>query len=300
MKTDRLIAIMNYLLCHGKTSAQKLSEKFEVSTRTILRDVETLCQAGIPIQSTFGADGGYRIMDTCVIDKKIMNSQDYGYIITALHALQSAYSDKSVERTMDKVIPFSGKQDSLIQLDFSVAHEKSGINEHIRILEQAIRQQRAITFRYTNNENVTKQIQAEPVRLEFKWYNWYLIAFYPKYRDYCMFKLVRIEEIVILEKGNGTNHALRDIVIRDERKVISVTLRGTARIKSKCREYLNGEVTKENADGSFEFCFSAPENESYWYGVVLSFGREVTVLSPQSVIDRIVSTCDEVRKIYEK
>ena len=75
---------MNYLLRHGKTSAQKLAEEFEVSARTIVRDMETLGQAGIPIQSTQGADGGYSILDTYVIDKAIMNCQDYGHIMMAL------------------------------------------------------------------------------------------------------------------------------------------------------------------------------------------------------------------------
>lgn len=62
---------------------------------------------------------------------------------------------------------------------------------------------------------------------------------------------------------------------------------------------LNGEVTKEYENGDFEFCFSVPEDEKYWYGVLLSFGKEVAVLEPQSVIDRILTTCNEIMKNYE-
>ncbi len=324
MKIDRLIAIMNYLLRHGRTSAQKLAEEFEVSVRTIVRDMETLGQAGIPIQSACGADGGYSIMDTYVMDRKVISRKDHDHIITALYALLSAYADKSVEQTMDKLLPVYAHADAeeicrqsgassargqgreailcprAVQLDFSVASEDRGINESIRILENAIRQRRTVAFRYTNNENVVKQMEVEPVRLEFKWYNWYLIAFHPGHQDYCMFKLVRMEEITILEKENTVNHEERDIVLRDERKVISVTLRGHASIRSKCREYLNGEVTREYQNGDFEFRFCVPESEVYWYGVVLSFGNNATILEPQSVIDRILATCDEVKKHYEK
>lgn len=320
MKIDRLIAIMNYLLRHGRTSAQKLAEEFEVSTRTIVRDMETLGQAGIPVQSTCGVDGGYSIMDTYVMDRKVISRKDHDHIITALSALLSAYADKSVEQTVDKLLPMyahvdaeevcrksgastargQGRRECAVQLDFSVAREDRGVNESIRILENAIRQRRIVTFRYTNNENVEKRMEVEPVWLEFKWYNWYLIAFHPGHQDYCMFKLVRMEEITVLEKENTIDHEGRDIVLRDERKVITVTLRGNAAIRSKCREYLNGEVTKEYQNGDFEFHFCVPESEVYWYGVILSFGNNVTILEPQSVIDRILATCDEVQRHYEK
>lgn len=301
MKIDRLVAIMNYLLRHGRTSAQKLSEVFEVSVRTIVRDMETLGQAGIPIQSTCGADGGYSIMDTYVMDRKMVSRKDYDHIITALYALLSAYADKGVEQTVDKLLPlYAHVEDSSVLVDFSVANENREVNTIIKILESAIRQQRAVTFRYTNNENVVKLLEVEPVRLEFKWYNWYLVAFHPGHQDYCMFKLVRMEEISVLDKGYSVNHGERDIVLQDNREGITVTLRGNAAIRSKCREYLNGQVTKEYQNGDFEFQFCVPEREIYWYGVLLSFGNNVTVLEPQSVIDRILATCDEVKRHYEK
>lgn len=299
MKIDRLIAIINYLLRYGKTSAQKLSEEFEVSTRTIVRDIDTLGQAGIPIQSECGADGGYKIIDTYVVDKKIINLQDYDHIIAALKGFLSAHSSKKIEQTIDKIVPFYDNKNNMISLDFSIANEKGEINQKIALLEEAIRKKRVVEFKYTNNENVMKQIQVEPVRIEFKWYNWYLIAFYPKYQDYCMFKLVRIEELIILEKINAIDHETSEIIMNDDRKVISVILRGNASIKSKCKEYLNGTVTKEYMNGDFEFCFSVPTDENYWYGVILSFGNNVTVLEPQCVIDRILKNCSKVSKIYE-
>lgn len=300
MKIDRLVAIMNYLLRHGKTSAQKLAEEFEVSARTIVRDMETLGQAGIPIQSACGSDGGYSIIDTYVIDKAIMNRQDYGHIMMALYALLSTYASKEVAHTMDKVFPFYDKADIPLQLDFSVANEKQEINTYIAILERAIRQRKMVAFRYTNNENKVRQIQAEPVRLEFKWYNWYLTAYYARHQDYCMFKLIRMENLEMLKRENTIDHANREIVISDDRKVVTVTLRGNARIKSKCREYLNGEVREEYADGSFVYQFTAPENEFFWFGVILSFGNNVTILEPRSVIDRIVSVCDAASKQYKE
>lgn len=297
MKIDRLIAITNYLLCHGRTSAQKLAVEFEVSSRTIIRDMDTLGQAGIPVQSTCGVDGGYEIIKDYVVDKQLIDHEDFDYIVTALQGLMSAYVDCKVKQTMDKILPLYKKKD-IVRLDFGIANEKNDVNKKINALENAIRQQTLVQFQYTNNDNKEKTIKVEPVRLEFKWYNWYLIAFYPKYQDYCMFKLVRMEDLETLQEKNTLNHSEKEIVIHDERETITVILRGKSEIKSKCTEYLNGEVTKVFENGDFEFSFTVPENEIYWYGVILSFGKDVTVLKPESVIKKITETCDEVKKNY--
>ena len=299
MKIDRLIAITNYLLHHGKTSAQKLAEQFEVSPRTIMRDMDALSEAGIPIQSTFGVDGGYALMDTYVVDKQIMSEQDYSHVISALRGLLSAYHSKALEQTMDKVLSIPESNDSVVQVDFSVANEKRDVNSYMHTLENAIRQEQVVEFRYTNSEDVEKTIQVEPARLEFKWYNWYLIAFYPKNQEYCMFKLVRMEKLTILDKKHSVNHAEQEITIQDKRNVLAITLRGKGKVKGKCKEYLNGEVTQTYPNGDFEFQFMAPEGETYWFGVLMSLGDNVTVIEPKSVRDRLLKTCNEIMKNYK-
>ena len=92
MKIDRLMAVTIYLLNHGKTSAQKLAEHFEVSPRTIMRDMEALGQAGIPIVSTCGAEGGYEILDTYVMEKQAANHEDFHFIAAALKSLRGCSS----------------------------------------------------------------------------------------------------------------------------------------------------------------------------------------------------------------
>lgn len=300
MKIDRLIAITNYLLRHGKTSAQKLAEQFEVSPRTIMRDMDALTEAGIPIQSTFGVDGGYALIDTYVIDKQVMSEQDYTYVISALRGMLTAYHSKALEQTMDKVLAIPEINESIVRVDFSVASEKRDVNSYMPILEHAIRQQQAVEFLYTNSEDVQKVRQVEPARLEFKWYNWYLIAFYPKYQEYCMFKLVRMENLKILETKHSLNHAEQEIEIQDERDALEITLRGKGKVKSKCKEYLNGEVTKLYPDGDFEFRFWAPDGENYWFGVLLSLGNQVTVIEPKRIRDKLLATCKEIINNYER
>ena len=84
MKIDRLMGIVVYLLNHGRTSAQKLAEVFEVSPRTIMRDMESLDHAGIPVQSFYGTDGGYQIMENYVLDKQAAAKHEYDWNINGI------------------------------------------------------------------------------------------------------------------------------------------------------------------------------------------------------------------------
>lgn len=302
MKIDRLLAITIYLLNHGKTSAQKLAEVFEVSTRTIMRDMDSLDQAGIPIQSSFGSDGGFQIIDTFVMEKQLVNSNDLDFIITALKGLSSAYTNKSIEHTLSKMNVLKKEQKNTISIDLSVAHENTKINEQIKLLEDAITKKKMIQFQYTNNEEQTKQLQVEPVNVIYKWYNWYLIGYYEKYQDYCMFKLVRMDSLVITDINNTREHNASDVKLNEKNRndTVEINLRGKAKVKVKCKEYLNGRVTKEYENGDFDFCFTVPEQETFWYGVILSMGNNIRIIEPQSIIKRILNTCNEIKKEYEE
>ncbi len=125
MKIDRLLAITIYLLNHQKTSASTLAEKFEVSIRTIQRDMESIFLAGIPVVSTFGADGGYEIIDTFKMNTQPALGNDYVQIITALQGYVSAFDDKKINDTLEKIQSISTNQNSNVMLDFSV--EKNSI-----------------------------------------------------------------------------------------------------------------------------------------------------------------------------
>lgn len=307
MKIDRLMGITTYLLRHGRTSAKKLSREFEVSVRTIMRDMDTLCQAGIPIQSTCGVEGGFEILDTYVMEKQMADGKDYEFILTALKGLASAYEDKNIQKTIDKIGLLSGGAEHPLDLDLSVVQENSESNEKIRLLEEAVRKRQIVSFLYTNNANEEKEQQTEPVGVIYKWYNWYLIGYSEKYMDYCMYKLVRMEQLTMTEKRNTREHSMQKALERiehakgkeSEQETIRVKLLGKPGIKAKCKEYLKGSITKEYENGEFEFCFTVPEKEFFWYGVVLSFGNDAKILEPQRVAERIVTTCHEVLKVYE-
>ena len=301
MKIDRLISIVVYLLNHGRTSAQKLAEEFEVSSRTIMRDLESLDQAGIPIQSFYGVEGGYQIMDSYVLEKQVATSHEYDWIVTALEGMASAYASKSLKQALEKVQSISHTRDTAVSEDLGVASEDDKTNEQLTLLEDAIKEKCVVRFSYTNSHDEVKDIQVEPVCLQYKWYNWYLIGYYEKYQDYCMFKLVRMDNLQATQIRFTKSHNLSDIKMNDSNHdIVHVKLYGKAVIKAKCREYLNGRITQEFENGDFEFCFSVPEHETFWYGVLLSFGNKAKIIEPQEIKERILKTCKEIQMEYEE
>lgn len=301
MKIDRLLGIVVYLLNHGRTSAQKLAEEFEVSSRTIVRGLESLDQAGIPIQSFYGAEGGYQIMDSFVLEKQVALSHEYGWIVTALEGMASAYTSKSLRQALAKVQSMYSARDTTISVDLSVASEDERIKEQLKLIENAIEKKCVVQFSYTNSNDEVKDIRVEPVCLKYKWYNWYLIGYYGKYQDYCMFKLVRMDNLKVTDIKNTKMHSPSDIKLKDsDDNIVHIRLYGKAVIKAKCREYLNGRITREFENGDFEFCFSVPECETFWYGVLLSFGNKAKIIEPQEIKERIIKTCKEIQREYEE
>lgn len=299
MKIDRLISIVVYLLNHGRTSAQKLADEFEVSSRTIMRDLESLDQAGIPIQSFYGVGGGYQIMDSFVLEKQVATSHEYDWIVTALKGMASAYAGKSLKQALAKVQSISCTRDTAVSVDLGVASEDGKINEQLMLLEDAIEEKCAVRFSYTNSHDEIKDILAEPVCLQYKWYNWYLIGYYEKHQDYCMFKLVRMDNLQTTAIKFTKIHKLSDFKMKDNRDdIVHIKLYGKAVIKAKCREYLNGRITQEFENGDFEFSFSVPEHETFWYGVILSLGNKARIIEPQEIKERIIKTCKEIQMEY--
>ena len=135
MKIDRLMGLVVYLLKHGRTSAQKLAEEFEVSSRTIMRDLESLDQAGIPIQAFYGVDGGYQIMDSYVLEKQAVTRNEYDWLVTALKGMASAYASRSLERTLAKIESLNERGNNAVSVDLSVAAEDEEIKGLLKLLE---------------------------------------------------------------------------------------------------------------------------------------------------------------------
>lgn len=305
MKIDRLLGITIYLLNHEKASAQVLAEQFEVSVRTIFRDIDSLCMAGIPVISTYGANGGYEIHNTFRMERQIAGVTDYSYIVTALKGLATAYNSKELNSTLEKIQNVSSGTPTNVILDFGVLSEKKNINHKLSILEQAIKEKHTVSFSYTNADNIQKNFEVEPIATMYKWYSWYLLSYFPKHEDYRIFKLERMDNIGITNHQNSIEHNVNYAKEQwekqaDNRKHLTIKLYCSNEIKVKCMEYLNGTIENEFENGDITITLSVPENEQFWYGVLLSFGNKIKILEPEELRQKICMTCQDILQEYNE
>lgn len=303
MKTERLYAITMYLLNHGRTSASELAQYFEVSTRTIQRDIDSLCMAGIPIISMAGTAGGYEISEGFKLDSAFATSDDYSYILTALQGLISATSDPKIKQTLEKITHVSNPNDNGIILDFSTLRE--GDQTVLKLLQTAVAGKHAVTFTYTNNNNETRTHCVEPIAVIYRWYAWYLLAYSKIRHDYRTYKLVRMRDLQITDQPFEREHESPDVILRkndrtDSRTYTEILLKCSAHAKARVTEYLKGTITEEFSNGDVLMKATVVENEQFWIGTLLSLGDSVEVLAPDDIRRRILEAAQKIIALYQK
>lgn len=305
MKIERLLAITNYLLSNKRVTAQMLSVRFNVSTRTVMRDINTLSLAGIPVVTYYGPDGGYEILDSFKKDRQLVGENHFSYIVTALQGLQTAFDNDELNETLEKMQSIAPEGTADLILDFGVLKENSNTNDKLILLQRAIHIRKKVVFSYTNADNEEKNHEVEPVATMYKWYNWYLLCYCPKYDVYRIYKLVRMGKLSITEQGNSKLHSVAEAKKKWEQaeqkqKIIRVKLLCKSSIKAKCVEYLNGVIVEEYEDGEFLYEINVPENEHFWYGTVLAFANQAKVIEPPDLIEKICLNCNQILKQYKE
>jgi len=303
MKTDRLMAITLYLMNHKTVSASALAARFEVSKRTIQRDMEALSKAGIPIVSAYGVNGGYGVMDGFRLAKQIAGADDYRNIITALRGLSSAYGSKDVNETLHKALLSMPHEKQLIFVDFSAAGENPLVEKYLRELNGAIARQSLLRIRYTDAAGNFSSRVVEPLALSLRWYAWYLFAYCREKQDYRLFKLQRITECEEVSGSFSKKHD--DIEARmeqsagaDSRKQYHIRLRCTKAALRQVQEYLRGTVIKEYDNGDTELLLPDRPFERMWFSLLLGFGNEVEVLKPASLRQMLRDKAKEIYDLY--
>jgi predicted DNA-binding transcriptional regulator YafY len=302
MKIDRLIAITMYLLNRETVSASALAERFEVSKRTIQRDIETLNQAGIPIVSTYGSDGGYEIMDGFKLTKQIAGVDDYLNIIIALKGLSSAYDNEKINQTLEKALTAMQGGEQRIFIDFTVARERAGVNEYLKTIEKAIYDQAPLLMEYTNAENIRSERIIEPLALSYQWYAWYVFAYCPVRQDYRLFKLSRISGCrpaggSFSKKHNQVETLMKSTLEQDKRKYYNIKLHCKKEIRRQAVEYLSSDIIEEYDNGDFLLQLHVPF-ERMWFSLLLGFGNQIEVVEPQELKTMLRQKAQEVLEIY--
>lgn len=203
MKVERLLGLLSILASTGKITVQELADRFEVSKRTIFRDLDTLNQAGIPIVSYPGIGGGVAIVEGYKVKSNVLSTGDTEKIFTALSALKSIDGDASITSLIAKIVPEKTEivfSQSDYHIDLSSWFCDSIIHKKISSLHRAICERHCILLEYISKDNRSTRI-VEPHKMVFKQSYWYIYAFCRKQSAFRLFKLNRIAFYKILEEN---------------------------------------------------------------------------------------------------
>ena len=288
MKLDRLIGILTILLQNPRVTAPYLAEKFEVNRRTIGRDIDALCQAGIPIVTHQGVGGGISIAEGFKLDKSVLTTGELSGIIAAIKGIGSVSESSQIERTLDKLGANSNAVVSLhepIVIDLA-SYYKGELTEKIETIKAAIAHKRIITFDYYY-EKGESQRAIEPHIIIFQWSSWYVFGFCRARQDWRMFKLNRACNLVQTHE----NFTLREIPpnkqdyyshFTDDIHLVAIFDKS---VKYQLVESYGMESFYEDENGlRFTFPFT---NRAYMVSWLLSFGDKVKILEPPDLATEI-------------
>jgi predicted DNA-binding transcriptional regulator YafY len=200
MKAQRLLAITMLLLNRERVSAAELAKRFEVSERTIYRDVESLCEAGIPVVAFPGSGGGYGIMREFKLDRSLMSPEEAGQIGETLSSLSAALGDRRMGQTADRIKAIAPKgpvagRPVLENYLFIELSPPERVRERISLLRRAIEEKRLVRFAYVDSEGRRSEREAESAALVFAWQSWYVYAYCRSRSDFRLFKIARMAEL---------------------------------------------------------------------------------------------------------
>jgi predicted DNA-binding transcriptional regulator YafY len=307
MKIERLLGIVVYLLNRDFVNANTLAEKFEVSTKTIQRDIETLNLSGIPITSIQGVNGGYGILDSFKLDKQIASTEDYRFIITALMGMNSAYNNKKIETTLEKILSVSKQEKAIntkVKIDFSASREGKNIDEYIKIIENAIDKEKVIEFEYTNSYGDKTLREVEPIGVIYKWYAWYMLGYCCDKKDYRQFKLLRMRNLRKLDKVFSIKHEnINDLLSkhekRDNQKYVDIKILCKEEIRISIEEYFPNAKIIENEDDNFILQFQGVMNEVFWKALLFAYGSKIKIIEPEELKIEFMSKAKEIIDMYK-
>lgn len=302
MKIARLIGILSILLQQPRTTAADLAERFEVSVRTIYRDIEVLCQAGIPLVTTQGAGGGVAIMDGFKIDKTLLSSADMQAILTGLKTLNSICTPGAANRYQELIGRLAPADENLLPLNQHIlidlsSWDKAALTDKIETLHNAVSDCRQVGFVYCAPGGETQRL-VEPYKLLFQWSSWYLWAWCHMRKDFRLFRLSRMSSLRLAEEFVPRPAPPPDL---SNERVFPARYQVKALINPDCKWRLIDEYGVDSfqvqPDGRllFETSFTDEENIISW---LVTFGGSAELLEPRELRRRMLDFAEAICNNY--
>ena len=300
MKTDRLIGILSVLLQQDMVTAPCLAERFEVSRRTINRDIEDLCRAGIPIVTMPGAGGGISIIENYKVDRTVFTTREMQDILAGLRSLDSISGTNQYGLLMEKLSAggsdfMAGNQSVLIDLS---SWYKADLAPKIEIIRAAIDGRQELEFLYFSPKKEGKR-RIESYYLIFRWSSWYVWGWCTLCRDFRLFKLNRMAELRL----SGAGFEPRKVPLPDlkNERIFPGGIRVKAVFEPECKwrlvEEFGLDCFEEQEDGKllFHADYTDQDNLISW---LLTFGDRAELLEPENIRKELRELIEAMRKRY--
>lgn len=295
MQESRLFKIMYYLLDRGHATAPELAEKFEVSVRTIYRDIDALSGAGIPVYAETGRNGGIHLMNDFVLNTAVLSEKDKREILTALQSLNATRSINNND-TLNKLSAlFKIPSDHWLEVDFSRWGNKGADNEKFELLKTAVIHQKCVKITYANSQGTISERIVQPLKMSYKSMSWYLKAYCTKKQDYRIFKLTRIIDLEVLTEG-FCKSSFPESEEAPGQACNTIVLRFPQNMSYRVYDEFDKTQVSKKENGDLIVSVEMPEDE-WLIGYLLSFGTQVDIVEPAYLKDILA---ERAKKIYEK
>lgn len=309
MKIDRLVSIIMVLLDKKRIGAQELADMFEVSPRTIYRDIDAINMAGIPIRGASGVGGGFEIMQEYKIDKKVFSTADLSVLLMGLSSLSNMVRGDELVHALAKVksfIPADRAKDielkvNQINIDLSPWTVNRNIQPYLKIIKVALQESKLLSFEYVAHHGNKTARTAEPYQLVLKSSHWYLQGYCHKRKDFRLFRLSRMSNLQIQEETfTPRDYQKPQLYFADILETMQTKIK--IRIHKSVMDRVLDFCTYENflPDGDAHYIVSFPfiENE-YYYDILFSFGDKCECLEPLHVRAEMKRRIHDIAALYE-
>lgn len=298
MQESRLFRIVYYLLNNGKATAPQLAEKFEVSVRTIYRDIDIISGMGIPIYAAQGKGGGITLLDHFVLDKSLLSGQEQDQILMALQGMTATKQNPSNDLLTKLGGLFQSKTANWIEVDFSNWIQNNPGQDSFNLIKSAIFSRNVISFQYYGSHGVRTQRRVEPLRLVFKAKDWYLYGFCLMRKDYRFFKLTRMREIELQAEVYSRELPATHVVEQTKaiEHTIPVTLKFDRTMAYRVYDEFAEDVT-EDAQGNLYVQTNLPSHDAL-YSYLFSFADHAEVLEPEHIREQVKEKLAAMQRKY--
>jgi len=298
MQINRLFEITYILLNKGTVTAKELAERFNVSARTIYRDIDTLSLAGIPVYTQMGKSGGISLLPDFVLNKSILSEKEQNEILSALQSF-SVIKAGETDRVLKKLSGIFNKNAvPWLEVDFSDWGFESG-NAFLNF-KTAVLERRVAEFDYYSASCEMTHRQIEPVSLWFKSKSWYVKGFCKLKKEMRLFKLSRVRNLIItderfLERDYSENVDSEFSGL--QKPDITLKLKIAPEMTFRLYDDFCEQQVEKQPDGYFIVTVTWPDGE-WLYGMILSYGEYIEVLEPESVREIIKEKSHKIAKKY--